>query len=54
MRPEHTASIFVVVGLALQGYGLYEWQGLWCPLLVIGTEVALVGLAGSWLLRHVE
>ncbi len=50
VRPADIASLLVVVGLGAQGYGLYEWLGLWCPSMVVGTEIALMGLLG--VLRH--
>jgi hypothetical protein len=50
IRAADIASLLVVVGLGAQGYGLYEWLGMWCPFLVVGTEVAVMGLVG--VLRH--
>lgn len=50
MRWADVATLIVVVGFGVQGYGLYEWQGSWCANLVVGTEIALVGLVGVW--RH--
>ncbi|KKN71029.1 hypothetical protein LCGC14_0424460 [marine sediment metagenome] len=51
IRPVDVASLFVMVGLGSQGYGLHEWLGLWSACLIVGTEVALMGLFG--VMRHV-
>lgn len=42
------SSLVLVLGLGAQGYGLYDWAGLWCTCLVVGTEIAAMGLAGVW------
>ncbi len=50
IRAADVASLFVVIGLGAQGYGLYEWLGLWSTNMVVGTEILLMGLVGVW--RH--
>ena len=33
-------------GLIAQGYGLFLLHGLWLPCAIVGSELALLGLAG--------
>ena len=47
MRWADVASLLVVVGLGAQGLGLHMAMGPWA-LIIVGTEVAVMGLVGVW------
>ena len=40
------ASMMVLGGMAAQGYGVYFFHGPAWSMIIVGTEIALMGLVG--------
>ena len=50
VRAADVASVMFMTGVAVQGFGLYALGGMGLTTLVIGTELAILGIVGVF--RH--